>query len=369
MWSRPSRCNPKGLIRISMIHPTPPHDRAPENDVRLPVCTHFRSVWSSWAFVASASAVLLAGCHSDHNQSMLHPASPASAHIAWLWWVLFGVCTAVFVAVMILLAIAITPRSRPPKHISPIGNKFIVVCGIVLPAIILLGLLVVTLRAQVALEMPQTEVTVRVVGHMWWWEVHYPDQGIVTANEIHIPVGEPVRVELVSADVVHSLWVPNLQGKMDLLPDKTNITWLAAERPGIFRGQCAEYCGVQHALMALVVVASPREEFDQWIAARQQPEPVEETDLVRRGREVFFESTCHNCHSIAGSEAVGVRGPDLTHLASRQTIGAGLLPNNRGNLSGWISNPQALKPGNLMPRTHIDSEDFHALIAYLESLK
>lgn len=328
-----------------------------------------QAAWPSSLAAASVLALLLAGCHRDHPQSVLHPASAASAHIAWLWWVLFGVCTAVFAAVILLLAIAIRPRADQATGDSPLGHKFIVVCGIVLPAFILFGLLVVTLQAQVALEMPPTEVTIRVTGHMWWWEVEYPEHGIITANEIHIPVGQPVRVELMAADVIHSLWVPNLQGKMDLLPDKTNVTWLAAERPGVFRGQCAEYCGVQHALMGLIVVALPREAFAQWIADRQQPPEVAETDLIRRGREVFFESTCHNCHSIAGSEAVGIRGPDLTHLASRQTIGAGLLPNNRGNLSGWISNPQALKPGNLMPYTHIDSEDFHALIAYLESLK
>jgi len=349
--------------------PTPPVGRISENHSRRAIGTRCGYDWWVGTALASVAVVLLTGCHSEHNQSVLHPASPASEHIAWLWWVLFGVCTAVFVAVMILLALAIAPRSRQPVPRSPIGNKFIVVCGIVLPAMILFGLLVATLRAQVALQMPRTEMTVRVTGHMWWWEVEYPDHGIITANEIHLPVGEPVRVELVSADVIHSLWVPNLQGKMDLLPDKINVTWLAAERSGVFRGQCAEYCGVQHALMGLVVVASPRAEFDQWVADRQQPEAVEETELVRRGREVFFESTCHNCHSIAGSEAVGIRGPDLTHLASRQTLGAGLLPNNRGNLSGWISNPQALKPGNLMPHTHIESEDFQALIAYLESLK
>jgi cytochrome c oxidase subunit II len=313
--------------------------------------------------------LLLMGCHHDHRQSMLHPASPASAQIAWLWWVLFAVCTAVFVIVMILLAAAIFHRRDQPQRQSPLGNKFIIVSGIVLPAIILFGLLVISVRSQVSLGMPETQLTIRVIGHMWWWEVHYPDQRIVIANEIYIPVGEPVRVELISADVIHSLWVPNLQGKMDLLPEKTNVTWLSSDRAATFRGICAEYCGVQHALMGIVVVALPRDEFDQWVADRQQPPAVEETEGVRRGREVFFESTCHNCHAIAGTAAVGVRGPDLTHIGSRQTIGAGLLPNNRGNLSGWISNPQALKPGNLMPRTHIPSEDFQALIEYLESLK
>ena len=300
---------------------------------------------------------------------MLHPAGAASTQIAWLWWVLFGICTAVFVMVMILLAVAILRRPREPPEKSPVGHRFIICCGIVAPAVILLALLIVSVKAQVALTMPETRLTVRVVGHMWWWEVQYPDEQILTANEIHIPVGEPVRVELVSADVIHSLWVPNLQGKMDLLPDKTNVTWLSADRAGIFRGVCAEYCGVQHAMMGLVVVALPRNEFDDWIAARRNPSIVEETETIRRGREVFFESTCHNCHAVAGSPAVGVRGPDMTHMGSRLTIGAGLLPNNRGNLSGWISNPQSLKPGNLMPRTHIGSRDLHALIEFLESLK
>lgn len=322
---------------------------------------------------AAAAVAALGGCHRDHHQSMLHPAGPAAGEIAWLWWFLLAVCTAVFVAVLVLLALAIrrrpgvAPGERPAA--PPLSNRFIVVTGILIPAVILTVILLVSVRTQVALSMPDSALTIRVVGHMWWWEVHYPDQGIEIANELYIPVGEPVRVELVSADVIHSFWVPNLQGKMDLLPDKTNVTWLLSERPGTFRGQCAEYCGIQHALMAFVVVALPRDEFDAWIAERQSPPEVEETDSIRRGREVFFGSACHNCHAIAGSEAVGLRGPDLTHLGNRRTLGAGIIPNNRGNLMGWISNPQAIKPGNLMPRTHIPAEDLHALVDYLESLK
>ena len=306
---------------------------------------------------------------------MLHPAGPAAAQIAWLWWVLFAVCAAVFAIVMALLAFAIFCRPREPRETSPLdstsplGNRFIIVSGIAIPAVILLAILVISVKAQVALELPKTDLTVRVSGHMWWWEVRYPDQGIVIANEIYIPVGEPVRVELVSADVVHSLWVPNLQGKMDLLPDKTNTTWLTADRAGTFQGACAEYCGIQHALMRLVVVALPRDEFDAWLAARRQPPAVEQSDLLRRGREVFFASSCHNCHAIAGTQAVGARGPDLTHLGSRRTLGAGVLPNNRENLSDWITNPQAIKPGNLMPSTRIDPEDLRGLVEYLQSLK
>ena len=392
--------------KISASHPgcAAPQGRVP----RKWYLTVFpRTLQSGYALLAFSLLLVMAGCHRDHLQSMLHPAAEASAHIAWLWWVLFGICTAVFVGVMTLLWVAIrrppspttktsttdtpspdTPATdttsagvlavdtataangagtlRPP---SPLGDRFVIASGIVFPAIVLVGILILSVNSQVVLTPPETTRTVRVIGHMWWWEVHYPDEQIVSANEIYIPVGEPVRIELTSADVIHSLWVPNLQGKMDLLPDQTNATWLQADRPGRFRGICAEYCGVQHAKMGLIVVALPRDEYDEWIERSQQPPATEETELVDRGRELFFTSTCHNCHAIDGTAAVGVRGPNLTHLGSRQTIGAGVLPNNRGNLIGWIANPQAIKPGNLMPRTHIGADDLHALAAYLESLK
>lgn len=200
-------------------------------------------------------AALLSGCHADHVQSMLHPAGPASEEVSWVWWFLFTVCTAVFVVVLILTAIAVLWRPKERRRQSPLGNGFIVLSGVVAPTIILLIILLVAMRSQVALRAPETDLTVRVTGYRWWWEVEYPQQQIVTANEIYIPAGEPVRLELVSADVIHSLWVPNLNGKTDLLPEKTNVSWLAAHRPGIYRGQCAEYCGLQHALMGPLVIA------------------------------------------------------------------------------------------------------------------
>lgn len=300
---------------------------------------------------------------------MLHPAGPAAGEIVWLWWFLCAICTAVFVAVMLLTWLAVLRPNGPPQRNSPLGNRFIVISGVAIPAIVLVVILVISLRTQVVLAIPETELTIRVVGHQYWWEVHYPDQDVVTANELYIPVGEAVRLELTSGDVIHSLWVPNLNGKTDLIPDKINVAWLRAERPGIFRGQCAEYCGVQHAWMALKVVALPREEFDAWIEQTRQPVLEPETALLLRGRQVYFEAACHNCHTIRGTAATGRRGPDLTHIASRTTLGAGLFPNNRGNLAGWVTNPQALKPGNLMPPTYLASEDLHALIAYLESLE
>jgi cytochrome c oxidase subunit II len=320
---------------------------------------------------APAAAALLTGCHADHAQSMLHPAGPASEHVSWVWWLLFTICTAVFVIVLVLTAIAVLWRPKERRRHSPLGNGFIVLSGVVAPAIILFIILLVAMKSQVALSTPETELTVRITGHRWWWEVEYPEQQIVTANEIHIPAGEPVRLELVSADVIHSFWVPNLNGKTDLLPEKTNVSWIAAHRPGVYRGQCAEYCGLQHALMGLVVVAVSREEFDAWVAARQAPSPEPATDQLRRGREVFFQAACNNCHALRDAPArqQGERGPDLTHIGARRTLAAGTLENNRGNLSGWIANPQAIKPGNLMPPSYLESEDLHALVAYLMSLQ
>jgi len=320
------------------------------------------------SLVVALPAIVI-GCHENHNQSMLHPAGPAATHIAWVWWFLFVVCTTIFLSVILLTAVAIWgPRSTTP-HESPLGNRFIIFSGIIIPGFILIALLVVSVRSQVVLGMPNTELTIRVTGHMWWWEVEYPELGIVTANEIHIPVGQPVRIELISADVIHSLWVPNLQGKMDLLPDKVNATWLLAENEGVFRGQCAEFCGVQHAWMGIEVIAMQPDRFAQWTEARRSPSRVALSKSEQHGFDVFFKVACHNCHAIDGTSALGIRGPNLTHLASRRTIGAGLLENNHGNLSGWVANPQTAKPGNLMPRTHIKSTDLRSLVEFLETLK
>ncbi|MEX0717842.1 MAG: cytochrome c oxidase subunit II [Planctomycetaceae bacterium] len=317
------------------------------------------------------AAVLLSGCHREHVQSVLHPASADSAEVAWLWWLLCGVCAAVFLVVVVLTGIAVA-RPRASDGPPALGHRFIVMSGIVVPSLVLFVLLVIALRSQASLRPPEEGPTIRVIGHQWWWEVEYPEEGIVTANELHIPVGVPVRIELRAGDVIHSFWVPNLNGKMDMLPERDNVTWLHADRPGVYRGQCAEYCGTQHALMALEVIALPQAEYDEWIAARQPPRPApspERVAVLRHGQQVFFEAGCSKCHAIRGTATTSEKGPDLTHIGSRRTIGAALLPNNRGNLAGWIANPQALKPGNLMPPTHLESADLHALVAYLESLK
>ena len=312
---------------------------------------------------------ILAGCRGQRAQSALHPAGPAAAEIAWFWWLLFGVCTGVFVVVCLALLFALLRGRWSKQSTGPLGAGFIVVSGIVIPAVILVVLMFFSLGSTMALRMPETSVTIEVVGHQWWWEIRYPELGIVTANELHIPVGEPIKLEMTSADVIHSFWVPELHGKRDLRPGRIINFWIQASRPGTFRGQCAEYCGLQHALMGFRVVALPPEEFAAWAARRQRPHPQPATDQLRRGLEVFFTAKCHNCHTIRGTGAAGKIGPDLTHIGSRQTLGAAAVVNNRGNLSGWITNPQPIKPGNLMPATYLDPEELHPLVDYLMSLE
>jgi cytochrome c oxidase subunit 2 len=199
--------------------------------------------------------------------------------------------------------------------------------------------------------------------------VVYPDQGIITANEIYIPVGEPVRIELTSEDVNHSFWVPELHGKLDMIPGRTNVFWLEAEQAGDFWGICAEFCGVQHANMLFLVIAQPADDFDTWLAAQQQAAVPPNDELTQFGHQIFIDASCDSCHAIAGTDAVGRLGPDLTHMASRRTLAAGILENNLGNLGGWIINPQHIKPGNLMPSSDLSGPELQALLAYLQSLE
>jgi cytochrome c oxidase subunit 2 len=242
-------------------------------------------------------------------------------------------------------------------------------------AVMLIGLLfasVVTGRAVGTRPGPEA-LSIEITGNQWWWHVEYdnpdPSLRVTTANEIHIPVGRPVVITLQSNDVIHSFWVPNLHGKMDLIPGRVNSTWLTADRPGVYRGQCAEYCGVQHAHMALTVIAEPAPAFEQWLSAQRQPAPPPATPEQARGLDVVERGPCAMCHTIAGTQAGARLGPDLTHFASRSTIGAGTAPNTRGYLGGWIADPQHLKPGNRMPPTGLSPADLQAVIAYLETLK
>jgi cytochrome c oxidase subunit 2 len=212
-----------------------------------------------------------------------------------------------------------------------------------------------------------------VTGYQWWWSVEYlnadPSLIVTTANELHVPVGRPILLTLKSADVIHSFWVPSLHGKTDLVPGRENATWLQVDRPGIFRGQCAEFCGVQHAHMSLSVIAESSDQFEQWLSAQRQPAPAPLTAEQSRGRDVVERGPCALCHTIRGTNAGARMGPDLTHFATRSTIAAGTVPNTRGNLAGWIADPQHLKPGSRMPATGLAAEDLQAVVAYLETLR
>jgi cytochrome c oxidase subunit 2 len=214
---------------------------------------------------------------------------------------------------------------------------------------------------------------IRVTGHQWWWEVQYRDSlaqhWVTTANEIHVPVGQRVVVELVSTDVIHSFWPPSLSGKRDLIPGRENSLWLQADSAGEFRGQCAEYCGHQHAKMAFLVVAEPPDRFARWLTQQRDTAATPTDSLAKRGQEVFLGTSCPMCHAIAGTPAGSRVGPDLTHLAGRRTIAAGTLSNSRGNLAAWIVNPQAFKPGAKMPPNTSSPSDMQALLVYLETLR
>jgi cytochrome c oxidase subunit II len=319
----------------------------------------------------------LAGCAA--TPSTLAPQGTDAKNVASLAWLMFAIALVVFAGVLVLLLIATLRKRRGLDHgiiINPPNERrtltLVVLFGAVLPAVVLLvvmGLSVSLDNAEVSAQA-SSEPTIEVVGHQWWWEVRYPQQGIVTANEIHIPVGQPVAIKLTSADVIHSFWVPQLHGKIDMIPGQTNTMTLEADQAGNYRGECAEYCGTQHAKMDFLVVAEDKQAYDTWLAGQAQaaPSPAEGS-VEKQGQQAFLGSSCTYCHTIRGTNASGQIGPDLTHIASRQTLGAGALPNTPGNLGGWITNAQAIKPGNLMPPMDLDPTQVQQILAYLETLK
>jgi cytochrome c oxidase subunit 2 len=325
-----------------------------------------------------ASALAVAGVALTAGQgladaSVFDPAGPRAARIANLGWVMIALAVVIFFIVLVFLigAIARSRRrdgDRPPQTNEGRGPLLV---GIALSALVLLGLFAYTLWSLRSLAAPAqaADLTIEVVGNQWWWQVTYPDAGVVTANELHIPVGKPVAIELTSDDVIHSFWVPRLSGKTDLNPGSTNTIWLQADQPGTYRGECAEFCGIEHALMQFLVVAEPDDQYQAWLAAQQAPAGVPPADsLLAEGQQLFLGSACVYCHTVRGTNATGQLGPDLTHLASRRTIAAGTLDNNVGNLEAWIVDPQAIKPGNRMPGFDFNADELQALVAYLESL-
>lgn len=310
----------------------------------------------------------------DRNPSIFQTAGPMSRRLASLGWAMIVIGTLVFLVVMATLLVPIWRKRNAPRVDGPPPpvneGAWVLYGGALVPAVILAGIFVLTLGVyRATVPNARHPLTIDVIGHQWWWEVRYPEQHIVTANEIHIPVSRPVRVRLESDDVIHSFWIPNLAGKTDAIPGVTNAAWLEADQAGTWRGECAEYCGTQHAHMALSVVAQPSGEFARW-AAKESGTAVQPADSAAlEGEHVFLTSQCVFCHTVRGTQAGGRVGPDLTHIGSRLTLASGTLPNTRGNLGGWIENPDRIKPGTKMPSVPLDGVQLEAIITYLESLK
>ena len=325
-------------------------------------------------------------------EHLLDPDGIQAARIASLFWFALAISTAVYVAVLVALAVAarngrrrasIDP-SRAPEHpeaAHPEGERRatrLVTIAVGATVVLLFVYLLATFRTGRALAALATDpgpepLTVTVIGHQWWWELRYQDpqanRNLTTANELHVPVGRTVLVKGESQDVIHSFWVPNFHGKRDLIPGYTQTGWFRADTAGTYFGQCAEYCGMQHAKMRLTVVAQPPEEFDRWYAAQLRDAAEPATPSARRGKEVFLTNGCVLCHQVRGTPAGSHVGPDLTHFASRSSIAAGTLPNTRGHLAGWVMDPQRIKPGARMPPQSLSSGELNAVLDYLRSLK
>ncbi|HEX4440602.1 MAG TPA: c-type cytochrome [Thermoanaerobaculia bacterium] len=303
----------------------------------------------------------------------LDNASPEAAAITKLHWWMFWVLGAVGFLVMAAVAAALSRRFARPADDRQRMRAVAVATGVsVLLLLVLLVASVVTGR-EVATPAGPDALDIEITGHQWWWEIRYPTavprDAVVTANEIHVPVGRAARLRLGSNDVIHSLWIPNVDGKRDLIPGRTNWLTFRPRRIGTFAGRCAEFCGYQHAKMGLLLVVQTPADFALWLAQQRQPsaEPAEAS--LEHGRDVFLAGPCSACHTIRGTPAFGHKAPDLTHLASRATIAAATLPNTTGHLAGWVVDPQRIKPGNRMPPNVLPSGDLLDLVAYLRSLR
>jgi cytochrome c oxidase subunit 2 len=306
------------------------------------------------------------------------------AEMIYVTAVLVLIISAVIFVIVTGLLIYIVVKFRRPQDDDGTeppqiyGSTNIELAWTVIPILITVVLILVTSRTIGEIQdmkMPDNAVKVRVVGHQWWWEVVYPDLGIITANEIHVPISDrdpakatPTHFILQSADVMHSFWVPQLAGKTDLIPNKDNETWIDPYETGVYFGNCADYCGTQHANMLLRVIVHTPEGFQKWIAQQKAPTALETPEQIE-GHRIFFANSCVNCHKVSDSVAVGVFGPDLSKLMMRQTIGAGVAPLNKENLWSWVRDPQILKPGCYMPDMQLHDKEVDAVVAYLETLK
>jgi cytochrome c oxidase subunit 2 len=317
-----------------------------------------------------ALVLMLAGC--GGNQNTLAAKSHPEHQITNVFWVVFGMSCVGFGIITLLLFLGWWRRTRPslPGGGGERAATLVVLgMGVALPVALLVALFVwsdlFVTKSTAAPAPGSTQMTIHVIGHQWWWEVRYDGTDVVTANEIHIPVRTRVDVVLSTADVIHSFWIPELNRKTDMIPDLANRQLLIADKPGTYRGQCAEFCGLQHAHMAVEVIAQPRAAFTAWLAAQAKPA----VPTRSRGAVLFQQQACSGCHTIAGTPAHGNVGPDLTHFASRSTIAALTEPNTPANVRNWIQHPQQVKPGNKMPDLELPNADWDALAAYMETLR
>ncbi len=321
--------------------------------------------------LATSLALLCAGC--TGSQTVLAPMGPQAAQLNWLLWSFILICGIIWLLVMFVLVLALRYAAVPSQR----GERraaVIVGVSVAASALVIIVLTVMSYAATRGLSVAADDpLVIRLRGYQWWWEVTYtdrrPDRMLVTANEIHVPVGHPVNIELSAADVIHSFWVPNLVGKQDLIPGRRNDLTFTASRPGVYRGQCAEFCGLQHAHMALLVIAEEPAAFEAWRDAQLQVARPPETIEQEAGRTFFVSQPCAACHTVRGTNAAGTLGPDLTHVASRRTIAAGLLETTRGSLAAWIADPQTIKPGNNMPMVTMTPEQLRAVSAWLVDLQ
>ena len=312
--------------------------------------------------------------------SVFAPVSTPAFAIRELAFLVLAIVTVIFLVVAGLTVYAIIRYRRRPgddgrEPPQVYGSTQIELAWTVVPFLIVIVLFLTTARYIFVLERhaaPPDALEVTVVGNQWWWEIRYPGLGIVTANELHVPVSDAARptptfITLESADVIHSFWVPQLAGKMDVIPGQRNRTWVEPRTPGTYVGQCAEFCGVQHAGMLLTVTVHPKEDFARWVAAQQAV--AADVPRVRAGRDVFMSVACISCHTVRGTPGNGLFGPDLTHLMSRATLGAGVAPNTPENLRAWVNDPASLKPGARMPAMKLSNDQLDKIVAYLATLR
>lgn len=332
------------------------------------------------AFLRITELVALTVKLPSSSPSIFSPASTPADQIYRLALFVLSITGGIFVVVASLLAYAVVKYRRGSSDdgrepVQIYGSNQVEIAWTVIPFLIVVVLFLTAARVIHGIQdapMPPGGIEVTVVGHQYWWEFRYPQYGVTTANELHVPVSDPARttptyLTLLSADTDHSFWVPELAGKTDLIPGQVNHTWIDPQRPGVYLGQCAQYCGMQHAHMLLRVYVETRSDFDRWIHAQQQPAPDDATEEA--GQRVFETTACVNCHAIRGTIADGRFGPDLTHLMSRDTLAAGILPNTPDNLARWVENPDSIKPGCQMPAMNLSPQDLSALVSYLETLR